>query len=316
MCVPIALLVLIGQFAAASDYAVTATVPAPLPTDPPTILTPTNGAVVSTANVTVSGTCPVVSPAVIIAVYDGGVLVGSVSCSTAGDFSLPVSLDYGAHTLVATVSTITGQTGASSGPVVVTRPLPAASSPSPTPSSTPTRESSLPAVPGISNLPPFIRITTNDQYVLLDGNNRGTWHGAFSGGMMPYSVAIDWGDRTIDHFSVHDQTEQSYSHHYETADVYPIIITVTDQDGNTTTLYSTAVTFMLRQKSVVDIGLQIDQMPPIVAFIQKNLIQIYIVTLSGLTFLWYLEHGRQFVWNFMMVGARRKTQRPHGRHRA
>ena len=99
---------------AASNLMVTATVPAPIPDGAPIITTPMDGATVQTQNITVSGLCPVITPAVIITIYNDNVFAGSAICSADGKFSVPIVISYGDHTLLAKVVTITGGEGKTS----------------------------------------------------------------------------------------------------------------------------------------------------------------------------------------------------------
>lgn len=308
MAVPIIMLALVGQLVQASDYLVSATVPATMPTDAPTIDTPQNATTTYDDSLVVSGTCPVVSPPIVVAVYDSSALVGSASCAADGHFAVTVPLTYGEHTLVATVTTITGQVGASSAAVTVTR-LQAAPGSEPSGSSSSPTGSSVSSGLSTEALGVPIHIAPTDTFVLLSGDGTGLWTGTFTGGKAPYKITIDWGDGTVDTYDVTNGDEQKFTHHYEVVGVYPIIITAVDSLGQSTTLQSVAVTVAVKQQSILDS--HANNVPPIVAFIEQHGAQIYIVTLFGLGFLWYLEHGRQLAWHFILIGSRKKNKRKH-----
>ncbi len=124
MLAPIIMMALVGKLATAADLTVTATVPAPMPSGAPLITSVADGSTTTQGQVLVEGTCPTIDPAVIIAIYDNGVLVGSAECTVDGTFSVPVSLSVGSHTLTAVIVTITGEIGASSPAVTIARIVP------------------------------------------------------------------------------------------------------------------------------------------------------------------------------------------------
>ncbi len=305
MLAPIFMMALVGQLAQASDYMVTATVPASMPSGAPTITTPADGSTIKIADIEISGTCPVIDPAIIITIYDGTTFIGSGQCSVDGTFSVPVSLSVGTHTIVATVVTFTGQTGASSQPVTVIRSQTA----TPSAPSTPVAKSYT--TPSIDLLAGLLYIVTPDKYVTIKSDGGAIWRGSFAGGTTPYTVRVEWGDGQTDTHTVADQKEQAFSHTYQHKQVYDIVIRVTDASGGTTTLHIIALTPYLPPGTIGDIsGYQ--PMAPILAFAQAYMGQIYIGSLFALVFLWYLEHGRHLRW--FAIGIGKGTGGPH-RHR-
>lgn len=299
MSLPAFMMAMVGNLAIASDLTITATVPAPIPGGAPTITQPLTNSTINASSVVVSGTCPVIIPAVVITIYDGTEIAGSNQCNVSGLYSVPISLSYGTHTLVATVVTITNQTGESSLPVTITRPAPPTPVVPPTnpvvsnvsPSATPS------ATPGSTAAPAaqLLRITTTDKYMILDPDGRVTWHGVFSGGTAPYTVRVNWGDGQIEENIVLDQTEQVFSHTYKQKETYDVSIQAFDATGITSSLRTTAIT------NLAPLGVGIapirsqEQLAPVLTFIQEHTVQIYIAAFSSLTFLWYLEHGRNLL---------------------
>lgn len=295
---PIGMMALVGQLdlASADTITVGAKVPASIPSGTPTIDSPQDGATIHTGQLTVSGTCPISDPAVIIAIYDSGTFIGSSSCDTNGNYSVEVTLGYGPHTLIATVVTVTNDVGQSSSPVTVTYPQPP-QPPQPSPSTTPEKPSEvLPPstpVPEVPPLAPVPRIIPAQTFVSIASNGKVTWSGKVEGGTPPYNLRADWGDGSADQRAVHDHSLQTFTHTYKTSHVYALLIKATDAKGITTVLQSAAVTTEVQQR-VVDKA-KYNDIPPFIAFVSKNAGYISIGLLSGLVFLWYLEHGHKLL---------------------
>lgn len=289
MLIPIGLMALIDQMVGASDLMVNAKVPAPMPSEAPVITSPLTNTTVKESELPVTGTCPVITPAVIIALYDNQTFVGSDQCSPEGEFSVPVSLSPGVHTLVATVVTITNDTGASSQPVVVTYEVPPTGH-----DSTKIGGSSVNSDGSLFGAP--VRIVPTDTFVTIRDDGNAVWRGKFVDGQKPYTVRIDWGDRTTDTYTVTDEQEQTFAHDYKDPQTSKIVIEVTDGAGDTMKLYSVAITLSVHQHTGFGSALHsAETSSPIVSFLQKYVVHIYVFTLSSLVFLWYLEHGRHIV---------------------
>jgi hypothetical protein len=107
------------QIAQADQLYVYAIVPAPVPTTPAVITSPSDGAVLSDQHGIVSGTCPIIVPAISVAIYDNGILLGSAPC-TDGLFQAQITLFLGKNELIARTFTVTGGSGPDSLPVHVT----------------------------------------------------------------------------------------------------------------------------------------------------------------------------------------------------
>lgn len=271
---------------AASDFTVNATVPAPMPDGAPSITDPRGTGNVQTTETNVTGTCPVINPAVIIAVYDNGTLIGSSVCSPDGFFSVPVSLDYGTHVLVATIFTITGEKGESSSEITVTRSLPIV----PTVSAPATGTSGSDTSPS-SGISGVIGVVSENPFVGFDTSGEAMWRAKFVGGDPPYKVRIDWGDKTIDNHTVSDHEEHVFTHRYKLANTYNITVKVTDAKGRVLTYHTVAVAQFVPKFAY---GTS-PQPSPVIMFLQKYMWHIYIITFFGLVFLWYLEHGHKAV---------------------
>lgn len=306
MIAPIAMLALVSHLnAQASDLLVTATVPAPMPSGAPVITTPEDNTTVQSGQMTVSGTCPVIIPAVIITINDSDTLIGSGMCTPDGTFSVPVSLDYGTHTLVAVVTTITGQTGASSNQVSVFYERPV------------TAQKQLAGVGGnpiASTTQTFtqpVRINQSGVFVLIEPDGSAVWQGSFSGGTTPYSVQVDWGDGTSSSYTINDQRQHNLTHRYKKVSIYGITVEAKDAAGGSTTLHSVAATLLQQHATTLDANIE-TPLGPTMAFLQQYAFQLYILTFSGLVFLWYLEHGRHWLqYLFGSIIGRHTRRRKH-----
>lgn len=257
----------------ASDLLVSATVPAEMPSGAPQITSPENATTVFDRDITVSGTCPVALPPIIVAIYNNGVLVGSAPCAGDGTFAVPITLFYGSNSLVATTVTVTGELGSSGSPVVVTLP---------------------PPLSGIHLLAPPLQIIAKDIFILIKADGSAEWRGSFTGGAGPYQVRIDWGDGNIDTITITDEAEHTFTHRYESPQTYDVTVTVTDAANSSTTIHIAGVTQFV-SGGVAGLDGSLTQVHPVVAFVQRYVWQIYTITLSALAFLWYLEHGRHIV---------------------
>lgn len=298
---------LVGRLVGASDLSVTATVPAPMPIGAPSITSIPNNSSTIEAETIVSGLCPVIIPAIIVAIYDGDVLVGSSQCTAAGRFSLPVSLSIGTHTLVAIVVTITGERGESSATVTVTRHQVG---------TTTLNAGALPTTP-FAGIEDPLRIAMSDTYAYcrIGADGDVAWLGSFVGGAAPYAVVIDWGDGSIDSLNISDQTDQAFSHRYSRQHSYEISVTVTDSKGARASLSTIAVSFLSPSGiAMIENNLITPHSSPIVVFIQQYIWQIYIGTLFVLAYLWYLERGRHLPGVALRI-ARRKLEGPRRHHR-
>lgn len=99
----------------------------------------------------------------IVAIYEGKKLLGAQPCTADGTFSVPITLSYGHHVLVATVMAITKEVGLSSSPLIVTREHPFSL----------TINTPLEPTP--------IIIKTDDPFIIIGSDGNATWKGSFKG---------------------------------------------------------------------------------------------------------------------------------------
>ena len=224
------LIFLTDRVAKAEDLLVTATVPAPIPAGAPVFTSPSDNTVTDTPTVDFQGTCPIITPSVIIALYEGSTLLGSGICQNDGTFAVNASLAPGAHTIVATVVTITGDNGESSDPLHVTYTPPTP----PVAPTTPSRPTTPPA--SRANTPSDSTVATLDilgekPFIAFKSDLKAEWHGRFAGGVPPYTIIINWGDSTSDAYKVSGNDLQVFAHQYRQNRLYAFSITVEDSSG-------------------------------------------------------------------------------------
>lgn len=234
---------LTGRIASADDLLVTATVPAPIPVGAPVFTSPEDGTVTEDPSVTFEGTCPIITPAVIIALYEGPTLLGSGICEASGTFEVTASLTPGAHTIAATVVTITGDNGESSQPLHITytpkAPPVALTNPS-TPSNPKDPTTGSGPIPDASALAP-LDIVSDKPFVTFSAELKATWRASFRGGQAPYRVTIAWGDGTVDTQAVTSSEFQTFTHTYKANRLYTLSVTLKDQSGLSLTRYYVAM---------------------------------------------------------------------------
>ncbi|HSX06180.1 MAG TPA: hypothetical protein VLG92_00480 [Candidatus Saccharimonadia bacterium] len=196
---------------AADSLAVQGMVLAPVPSSAALIAQPADGAKLSDGSTLVAGSCPIISPQVIVQILVDGTVAGSATCDSDNDFSMPITLNSGAHALIAKTYTITNQSGPASAPVHITAPI------------------NTPAKTGVSS----VNLSTDAPFSYLGSDNTASWSGIISGGAPPYHIHIDWNDGSQDNL-VSGGGQQSFSHGYIRLASYNPLITVADSANHTT----------------------------------------------------------------------------------
>lgn len=286
MSLPVIAMVVAAQVVNAYEFQVTATVPAPIPTEAP-IITSLASKTTTASVITVSGTCPTTTPAVIIALYDNSEFVGSDQCYQQ-KFSVPVSLSMGAHAIRATVMTITGQAGLSSDVLEITRVAETVQTQS-RPDVVTQKTTSLPE----PEVP--LRIVSNKSFITFALNNEAVWHGRFVGGDAPYKVEVLWGDGDENKLNGVGQEEQTLSHRYDSIELaaYRIKVQLTDAKGRLSVHQIMAVTLAGATKSTLPAGVIKGTTPSEgIIIMPLPLMATYFIVMASLMFLWYREHGR------------------------
>lgn len=280
--------------------------PAPIPSTAAVITSPSDGTVVHNASLTISGTCPVVTPRVIIAILDNGTELGSVACDSSNQFSIAISLNYGDHTLIARSYTITDDAGPDSTPVHVSHPDPGGGL-VPVPITT-TTETTV-KVPGkYDGVTPLV-LTNTRPFMVYGPSKDALWVGHVSGGLKPYKMTINWGDGHTETHVLADATEQYLRHHYRQMQSYDVMIIVTDESGQRLVWHTAAVT---------------PYTPPVSTFLITNgdswlwrfrwfgIYGVYLLLLAFFGYLWVRAHPYAYAKvpvHRHVAAARRKARR-------
>ena len=191
----------VASRAAADTFGISAMVGVSVPSDPPIISSPVTGASMSGPSVLVTGSCPLVTPQVVVSVSVDGTQSGTSSCDTNNDFSVPITVGAGTHQIAVRSLTIAGQKGPSSAPLGITTTASVASA---------------------------IAISSDSPFVYADGNDI-TWSGTVgvSDQNTEEYVHVDWGDNSQSNYSV-KAGRQSFSHNYESSTPHNILVAVSD----------------------------------------------------------------------------------------
>jgi hypothetical protein len=265
----------------ALDLYVYARNPAPIPTDPAVITNPAGDTTVYVAPLTVSGTCPVITPQVSVAIIDNGTIAGSAPCDASNQFSVVITLAAGANTLVARTFTITGDSGPDSTPVTVTYvpPVP----PQPPTGTTPAPVTPTPAAPPLD-------IVIDEPFIVFGPDKDAVWTGSITGGTAPYRVRIDWGDGSIVFYTITKPGQQQFSHHYHVMRAYTITMQVTDHSGQSVTRQYAAVTPYVAPLTVGGNTTTPTGRSPLGTPTLIGLYGVYLLLLAGFGSLWLRAH--------------------------
>lgn len=207
------------------SYDVTARVPAPLPSSPAVITSPTDQQHVTDQTITVSGSCPADS---YVKVFVNGTEAGVATCS-GGAFSLPVTLAPGANTLTAKVYNVTDDEGPSSGAITVYYDAPVV--PSQSPGASPSTSTGSPTGTSGNAGPPAPTITLPYHFAIQYPGDKWQWEVTI-GGKAPFDIVIDWGDGNTQRFTRAEAGTFTISHVYNKASTYQPVIQVTDKNGS------------------------------------------------------------------------------------
>ena len=204
---------LIGRAAADSLFVVQGTEPVAVPTSPAIITTPVNGAKIAGTSTLITGSCPLVTPQVVVTVTVDGTSAGSAACDSSNDFSLPISLGSGSHTLLTQIYTIAAQTGPQGSPLQIAA------------------GSLVPKLGTSETTANPIIITSTTPFSYLGADKTAVWNGSITGGTAPYHVHIDWNDGSQSTNTVSGDA-QHFSHTYATLQSYDPLLSVTDSAGH------------------------------------------------------------------------------------
>jgi hypothetical protein len=180
-------------------------VAAPPPSQAATIAVPSNGQSFSNLPITVSGFCVNNTT---VEIYKNNVFAGSTPCQ-GGSYRLQIDLFDGRNDLIAREFDDLNQSGPDSATVTVNFSSP---------------------IPSIGP-----RITLTSEFSKR-GANPGSilnWPVSLSGGVGPYAISVDWGDKSKpDLISQQITGVMNLQHTYAQSGVYNVLIRATDANGN------------------------------------------------------------------------------------
>ncbi len=201
--------------ATADSLYVYARIPAPIPITAPVITDPSSNRATSKATLVVSGTCPIITPKVIIVILDNGSEAGSAACDANNNFQVSITLQPGANVLVARSFTITGDSGPDSTSVTVTYnpPVPP------------------PALGSSGNNVSPLDLTIDESFMVFGREKDALWLGSIIGGTGPYQLRIDWGDGAQNTYTFATAGQHTTTHHYPVLKPYDTIFYLSDHSG-------------------------------------------------------------------------------------
>jgi hypothetical protein len=294
--------------ATADDLAVYASIPAPIPPDPAVITNPTEGETVSNPTVIVEGTCPDITPHVLVAILDNGEQVASVACDNTNHFSVPIVVSPGSHTLVARVYTITGDAGQDSVPVHFAYIVP----------TVPTQPTNTPTVNTEEEGEP-LQVIADKPFIVFGPAKDAVWSGTITGGTLPYQVYIDWGDGSSNDYLISVSGKQQFNHHYTSMQSHLILLRVTDANGHSITRHYAAVTPYI--PPVLSTLLPKNPSLPFQGSIPLGIYGLYVLLLAIFGFVWtflhpafafapvYVSHSGVHGSHFLLVAAKKRRKK-------
>jgi hypothetical protein len=211
----------------AVSFTVTAAVDAPYLTQGAQITDPTDGQVIASIPIEITGTCPADSYVILT---DNGLESGVGWCAN-NSFQIQDGLSSGANSLNAQDYNITDNPGPTTSNVSVNYNPPATTSPS-TSGSTSTSPKNQPSEPKTvtSSTSPLL-LTTNFTFQTVAVNQNLTHTVTIQGGIPPYQTFIDWGDGTTQTMAFNSDPTVTFSHVYHIYGYYPITLKVVDSTG-------------------------------------------------------------------------------------
>jgi hypothetical protein len=202
------------------QYTVNGVVPAARPTTAPVITSPSNGQTFATNPITVEGTCP---DKAFVKVFSNQVMIGSVICGANRRFSLQVHLVVGQNQLTAVAVNINDDAGPVSSTVTVTLTTP----------------------PGGLGFSSELLLQTTSYYRGAPPGSELTWPFTLVGGLAPYAVTLDWGDKKQDLLSRTTAGPFDARHVYDAPGpylgTYPLMVRAVDSAGHSAYLQVTSV---------------------------------------------------------------------------
>jgi hypothetical protein len=199
----------------------TAVVPTPPPSSPPTITDPDQNATFTEKHQTVRGGCLV---GLIVKVFSNTTFAGSTTCLADSTYELQIDLEEGANSLVVRQYDSINQPSPESNPLVVYYTPP--TSPSLEPGSQPGE-----STPSSSVAKFELKIDYDYTLQTAFANQAFRLPIRFAGGTPPYAVSIEWGDGETTLLSRQDANQFVAEHSFKKSGPHQIKIRISDRDG-------------------------------------------------------------------------------------
>lgn len=223
----------------ATDYNVNARIDAAMSPTPAAITYPVTNTTAQNPNQTISGTCPVITPALIVVLWRDTTFLGSAACATDGTFTATITLTAGLNNITPKIVNITGNSGTDGTPIQITYDAPV-------PQTTNTvAEDSQPADSSTTETPqtttPQLAIESPHEFITVGSDGQTSLVINIKDGEAPYKVDVDWGDGTTDTYTFDTAGEKTIKHRFNSGNGFTITIKTTDKNGVTVSLVLAAV---------------------------------------------------------------------------
>ncbi len=228
----------------ADSYMVNANVPYSSPMQPASIQSPSDNTTVNEALIQISGTCQQLNPITVVSIWREGQTIGSAVCN--GNFSLTAMLVPGPNVLTARTSNVDGSYGPDSLRLTITLVLvdnpPVTNAPNPAAGNTVTGN---PAVGGTAEpaTPQEKSRSTNaaaksglllkplNPYTILNIDNKADVTFTVTGGSLPYTIGLKWGDGRAESHVLREAGTYSYRTSYGKSGTYMMQVWLRDTAG-------------------------------------------------------------------------------------
>ena len=301
-----------------SSHGVTinATVPGPPPVTGAIITTPQNKVKVKQSLLTVSGTCPA---GTLVAVYNNGLFATSSVCTSIDAFSSTAQLQRGSNTIQAQnydsldqPGPVTDQIGVEYAPdtpetviepAIINKPSDITVVPSleTIPAEQPADNSCFndsPAIPQSSILTLVTPCVTRNVFV----GEALSLPITFWGGIAPYSLSVDWGDKTVPELLKFSTSgHKTINHTYQLPEVKNIALQLADATGRT---YQTQAVVDV-SPGVTTAGSAINSSNPVVSAWVQASVPLYWAAVTLFLGFWVGDLFRRF------VSTKKRTRRSH-----
>lgn len=187
----------------AATYDVTAQVAAPLPTSVvPDIVSPGDGVTQTSNLVVITGTCPVVDPALIVILVRNNQTIGSGLCEASGTFNILVGLVLGENIIFPKFMTVTGQLSGFGEPLRLYY-VPAES-----------ESSANKLIANPKDLSTSLYVHFDYDFVQVSSGAKTNLQVTVGGGVAPYRLVVHWGDGLYKDYTYDAPGVYTVSHTY------------------------------------------------------------------------------------------------------